>query len=100
MVDVRPVPLDGGTAVGVVVELPKTRLVSISTEHGYVMCGALDVEILNTRLADRQVVAGRAFGVRNLEDLLDAPLVDVTNAARALGVEPGMTGREALQRML
>lgn len=100
VVEIRPVALDGGTAVGVVVELPRTRLVAVATERGYVMCGALDVDVLNTRLAERRVLAGRAFGVRSIDDLLAAPLTEVTDAARELGVEPGMSGREALQRFL
>lgn len=100
MVQVRPVPLTGGTAVGIVVDLPKTQLVAIATQRGYVMCGALDVSVLNTRLAERRVLAGRAFGVRSIEDLLAAPLADVTDAALQAGVMPGMTGREALEHLL
>lgn len=99
MVSVVPVVIDGKTAVGVSVELPKTRLLAVATEKGYIMCGALDVPLLNTRLADRRILAGRAVGVRTLDELLDAPLYDVTDAAREVGVTPGMTGREALTRL-
>ena len=100
MIEVYAVPLTGGSAVGIVVELPRTRLVAVATERGYIMCGALDVDVLNTRLAARQVLAGRAFGVRSIDDLLAAPLADVTDAAREEGIQPGMTGREALERLL
>jgi len=100
VVEVRPVPLRGGTAIGIEVELPRTRLVAVATERGYVMCGALDVDVFNTRLAERRVLAGRAFGVRSIADLLAAPLADVTDAARELGVTPGMTGQEALEHLL
>lgn len=99
MVTLSPLALDDGMVTAVTVELPGTRLVAIEAQKGYIMCGALDIEVLNTRLADRRVVAGRAFGVRSPADLLAAPLVDVTNAARELGILPGMTGREALQLM-
>lgn len=98
-VEVCPICLDGKVALGFRVELPKTRLLAISTGKGYIMCGALDVALLDARLADRRVVAGRALGVRTFADLLERPLADVTAAARALGVEPGMTGRDALLRM-
>ncbi len=97
MVTVVPIEIDGKTAVGVIVELPKTRLLAISTDKGYIMCGALDVALLNNRLAERQILAGRALGVRSLEDLLNAPLHDVTEAAERLGVTPGMAGRDALK---
>jgi uncharacterized protein YunC (DUF1805 family) len=88
-----------GQVVGVEVKLPKTTLLSISTDRGYIMCGALDVGLLNTELADRGIIAGRAVGVRTLDQLLDSPLEMVTTAAEALGVKAGMTGLEALKLM-
>jgi uncharacterized protein YunC (DUF1805 family) len=96
---VTKVDLDGVEATTYTVQLPKTTLLAVATEKGYIMCGALDVGLLNTRLRERGVVAGRALGVRTIEELLAAPLADVTDAAQALGVEPGMIGREALKRM-
>lgn len=100
MVEVRPVEIDGRLAVGIQVELPKTRLVIIAAPNGYLMCGALDVQLLDERLGSRRIVAGRALGVRNLQDLLDNPLESVTAEARLLGLRPGMTGREALRALL
>ncbi|MBX6351463.1 MAG: DUF1805 domain-containing protein [Clostridia bacterium] len=99
MVTLTPVELDRFTAVGVTVDLPRTRLVALAAGDGYIMCGALDVELLDARLSERGIVAGRAVGVRSIEDLLEAPLERVTHAARAIGIEPGMKGREALLRM-
>ncbi|GAB6876727.1 YunC family protein [Thermaerobacter litoralis] len=100
VVEVRPIPLRGGTAIGVKVELPKTRLVAIATPAGYIMCGALDVRLLDDLLGARRIVAGRALGVRDFDDLLDRPLESVTSTARELGIHPGMKGREALERLL
>jgi uncharacterized protein YunC (DUF1805 family) len=88
-----------GQVVGVEVRLPRTTLLTISTDSGYIMCGALDVGLLNTKLADRGIIAGRAVGVRTLDQLLDSPLEMVTVAAEALGITPGMTGRAALKLM-
>ena len=100
MIEMRPLPLDGGTAVGVTVDLPGTRLVVAAVPAGYIMCGALDVALLDRLLASRHVVAGRALGVRTLDDLLSRPLESVTAAARAAGLHEGMPGAEALQRLL
>ena len=92
--------IDGLPVRAVSVELPRTRLVILATQTGYLMCGALDVALLDDRLGDRRIVAGRALGVRSYQDLLDRPLERVTAAARELGILPGMTGREALRRLL
>ncbi|MFD2117108.1 YunC family protein [Paenibacillus yanchengensis] len=101
MVQVVPIKLDNGeTVIGVEVKLPKTTLLTISTDKGYIMCGALDVLLLNEKLREREIIAGRAVGVRNLEQLLEAPLESVTIKAEQLGIFAGMKGAEALKRML
>lgn len=64
------------------------------------MCGALDVALLNERLKDREILAGRAVGVRTLEELMAAPLESVTTSAESIGVVAGMKGSEALRLML
>ncbi|UHA72402.1 YunC family protein [Paenibacillus sp. 481] len=99
MIRLLPITIEQHTVLGVEVLLPKTTLLSISTDHGYIMCGALDVGLLNDRLKDRGIIAGRAVGVRTLEQLLEAPLESVTHSAEQLGIYAGMSGREALLRM-
>ncbi|REK54069.1 MAG: DUF1805 domain-containing protein [Thermobacillus sp.] len=100
MIRLVPMPFEGGVALGVEVLLPKTTLLAITTDVGYIMCGALDVALLNERLRDRGIVAGRAVGVRTLEQLMEAPLESVTTAAEARGILPGMRGADALKRMI
>ncbi|SMO84654.1 YunC family protein [Melghirimyces algeriensis] len=100
MVRIQPMQVDGYQVLGVEVVLPKTNLLVVTTEKGYIMCGALDIPLLNEKLAQRKIVAGRAVGVRTLEDLLQAPLEKVTIEAERQGIVPGMTGKEALVKML
>lgn len=101
MMRMVPFVLDNGaTVLGVEVKLPKTTLLSISTDKGYIMCGALDVALLNERLSDRGIIAGRAVGVRTLEELMNAPLESVTLTAEEMGIVAGMKGSEALERMV
>jgi len=99
MLEMLPVEVNGHTAIGITIDLPKTRLVIISTGKGYLMCGALDVQLLRTRLAERGIMAARAVGVRSIDDLLAAPVDDLTQAAEAAGICRGMPGREALLKM-
>lgn len=64
------------------------------------MCGALDVALLNEKLSDRGILAGRAVGVRTIEQLLEAPLESVTIEAERLGITTGTIGKEALVKMI
>lgn len=100
LINVHPVDIHGNIFIAVSVELPKTTLLTVSNEKGYIMCGALDVGLLNEKLKDRHIIAGRAVGVKTIEQLINAPLESVTLEAEKLGITPGMIGREALLRML
>ena len=100
MINVVPIPIDDRIALGISVTLPKTNLVVVTTEIGYIMCGALDVGLLNEKLAARGIIAARAVGVKTLDELLAAPLESVTVQAEGLGITPGTIGRDAVRIML
>jgi uncharacterized protein YunC (DUF1805 family) len=100
MIRMIPIQFQGIVAIGIEVSLPKTTLITVSTAKGYIMCGALDVQLLNDKLSERQIIAARAVGVRTIEQLLEAPLESVTYEAEALGIVPGMTGKDAIMRMM
>lgn len=100
MINVHPVDIDGNIFIAVSVELPKTNLLTVSNDKGYIMCGALDVGLLNEKLKDRHIIAGRAVGVKTIEQLINAPLESVTLEAEKLGITSGMIGRDALLKML
>ena len=99
MIEMVPFEIGGNFYKGVLVQLPKTSLLMISGKEGYIMCGALDIELLNERLTERKIIAGRAVGVRTFEELLNAPLESVTVEAQKRGIVPGMIGRDAIQLM-
>jgi uncharacterized protein YunC (DUF1805 family) len=99
MIRVEPIQLDGGVAIGVMVELPQTRQLTISTSKGYIAAGYMDLPFLQQRRPERRIVAARVLDVREITDLLAARVHDCTPAAAALGIVAGMTGRAALERM-
>ncbi len=74
MIRVEPFSIGDRTVIGIEIKLPKTNFLAFTTDKGYIMCGALDVQLLNEKLSERKIIAGRAVGVRTLEQLLDAPL--------------------------
>ncbi|WP_338778229.1 DUF1805 domain-containing protein [Metabacillus sp. FJAT-52054] len=100
MVTISPIVIDGQMFTAVTVKLPKTNFMAISSEKGYIACGALDVALLNDQLKDREILAGRAVGVRTIDQLLHAPLESVTFEAQRCGIHAGMTGRDALLLMI
>ena len=99
MVELKPVEINNRMFTAISVKLPKTNLLVVASERGYIMCGALDVALLNEKLADRNIIAGRAVGVKTIEDLLSAPLESITVGAEKLGIHKGMIGRDALLYM-
>ncbi|MFT8323486.1 MAG: DUF1805 domain-containing protein [Bacillus sp. (in: firmicutes)] len=100
MVDVFPITIEDQTFIGISVQLPKTNLLVIKSDKGYIMCGALDVALLNEKLKDRKIIAGRAVGVKTIEQLLEAPLESVTIEAQEYGIYKGMAGKDALLKMV
>ena len=74
MIESMPIEIAGRMFTAISVKLPKTNLLIVTSERGYIMCGALDVALLNEKLADRNIIAGRAVGVKTINDLLEAPL--------------------------
>lgn len=100
MIDLSPIKIEDHTFLSVSVVLPKTNLLVVTNDKGYIMCGALDVALLNEKLKDRKVIAGRAVGVKTIEQLLEASLESVTYEAEALGIHKGMIGKDALLKMV
>lgn len=99
LIEHQNISIDGRLFHAVTVKLPKTTLLTVSNDTGYIMCGALDVGLLNQVLADRKIVAGRAVGVKTIDQLLAAPLESVTREAEQYGITAGMIGSEALLKM-
>ncbi|WP_301108116.1 DUF1805 domain-containing protein [Sporosarcina sp.] len=100
LIENQTIIINGETFQAVTVKLPKTTLLTVSNDTGYIMCGALDVGLLNSVLADRKIIAGRAVGVKTIEQLLAAPLESVTLEAEQLGITAGMKGTDALLKMI
>ncbi|MCD8502076.1 MAG: DUF1805 domain-containing protein [Bacillaceae bacterium] len=102
MLEMKPVIINGHQFTAVTMKLPKTNFMAVTNDKGYIMCGALDVALLNSnpKLLERKIVAGRAVGVRTIEQLMNAPLESVTVGAEELGIKVGMVGSEALLRMV
>jgi uncharacterized protein YunC (DUF1805 family) len=92
---IEQIQLGNGCALGLNFEMQKYTLLVIRADKGFLMCGYLNVNAAE-EFGD---TAAKVKGVKSLEDMLKAQVVEVTEMARELGIEPGMTGREALDKM-
>ena len=71
----------------------KRPLLVISGSKGVLACRYLSVVTFD-KLGEAGAIVS---GVDSFDDMLEAPLVSVSIAARQLGLEPGMTGKQALE---
>ena len=97
----RPLQFHNGCAVGISNRWRQGQYCTILTEAGLVGCGIYDVK---TAAEFGQAVAiARGTPQKPLvepEDLFEARIVDLTPQARGLGIQVGMTGREAVELLL
>jgi uncharacterized protein YunC (DUF1805 family) len=97
----RELKFENGTAIGISNRWERGQYCSILTRAGIVGCGIYD---LKTPAEFGQAIAiARGTPENPLsepEDLYEAKIVGVTPQAAALGIQPGMTGREAVELML
>lgn len=98
---VRPLQFANGGALGVSHRWRGGQYCSILTAAGIVGCGIYDVKTAGEFGQAVAIARGTpACPLVEPEDLFEARIVDATPAARALGIAIGMTGREAVERML
>jgi uncharacterized protein YunC (DUF1805 family) len=94
--EVEQVQLKNGTALGIKIEMKTAPLLLIKTTKGFVMCGYLNIEAAE-KMGD---TAAKVSGVKTFEDVLNAKVNALTSKAKEMGVKEGMTGKEALEKML
>ncbi|HEX5443653.1 MAG TPA: DUF1805 domain-containing protein [Pirellulales bacterium] len=90
-----------GPAIGASYRWPGGQYCAIHTARGMVGCGIFDVHVAGEFGMAVAIAKGTpAKPLVEPEDLYPAKIVDVSGPARKLGIEPGMTGLEALARLL
>jgi uncharacterized protein YunC (DUF1805 family) len=92
----QTIVLQKGEATGYCIDLGKAPLLLIQTKKGYVMCGYLNMVAAN-KLGD---IAGKVTGVKTLDDVLNASIIEVSENAKKIGLSEGITAREFLNRLL
>lgn len=94
------VQLTSKQADGYVIPLGAINLVMVITDVGMVGCGAFDVDALDGfDYPAARVKSITGSGIASIDDLLGGEVKDANRAAKELGVQEGISGREALDRM-
>ena len=97
----REIQFENGTAIGMSHRWHKGQYCSILTEAGIVGCG---IYALDTPAEFGQAIAIAKGTPENPlsepEDLFEAKIVGATPRAMEIGIELGMTGKEAVELML
>jgi len=97
----RPIQFTNGCAVGISNRWHKGQYCVIMTEAGLVGCGIYDVKTAGEFGQAIAIARGTPQNpLVNPEDLFDAIIVDATPRAKELGIQIGMTGREAVELLL
>jgi uncharacterized protein YunC (DUF1805 family) len=97
----REIQFENGTALGISNRWEQGQYCTILTRAGIVGCGIYDLE---TPAEFGQAIAIARGTPQNPltepEDLFEARIVGCTPRAAALGIQVGMTGRQAVELML
>ena len=94
------VQLTNKKADGYIIPLGPVNLVSVVTDIGMVGCGAFDVTALNAfGYPAAQVKSVSGAPIATIDDLLTGVVKDANAEATKLGINVGMSGREALELM-
>jgi len=99
-VSITSAAIKNTTASGLSVKWDGGQFIMIITDKGLISCGIIDKDVV----ARVGYAAAIAYGspekqLVTVEDLLGATISEVTVKAKELGVAPGMSGREALEKL-
>ncbi len=97
----RNLEFENGTAIGMSHRWHKGQYCSILTKAGIVGCGIYD--LATPAEFDQAIAIAKGTPANPLcepEDLFDAKIVGCTPQAESLGIQVGMTGKQAVELML
>jgi len=97
----RTLQFEHGQAIGMSQRWERGQYCSILTKAGIVGCGIYDLK--TAAEFDLAIAIAKGTPARPLvepEDLFNSKIVGVTPKAASFGIEVGMTGKEAVERML
>lgn len=87
-------------ALGLEVSWDNGQFVMIVSQSGVVTCGVVDMAVMDKFGAAIALSRGTPEKpLKTVEDLLNARILEVTSAASLRGIERGMSGKDALDKL-
>jgi len=96
MLKKQTIVFEKGEVIGYSIDLGNAPLLLIQAKKGYVMCGYLNMNTAN-KLGD---IAGKVTGVKTLDEMLNADVIEVSENATLLGLKQGMKIKDFLNVLL
>ena len=97
----REMQFKNGSAIGISNRWEQGQYCSILTKTGIVGCGIYDIDTASEFGQAVAIAKGTpANPLVEPEDLLEAKIVNATSQAKALGIEIGMAGKDAVELLL
>jgi uncharacterized protein YunC (DUF1805 family) len=100
MIEIKPLDTRSGTVLGIRISNPEApdrlAIIVLMAKKGLIVFCNFDINELDKR----GITAARVVGLSKIEDALQLNIVSTTSRAKALGVDMGMSGEEAIERML
>jgi uncharacterized protein YunC (DUF1805 family) len=97
----RALEFENGSAIGISNRWEDGQYCSILTSVGIVGCGIYNIQVATEFNMAVAIAKGTpSHPLREPEDLYEAKIIDASPRAKALGIEIGMPGREAVELML
>ncbi len=94
-VEISRISVAGKEFLGVKVDLQNAPLLLLKGEKGFAMCGYLNPQTAE-KLRD---VAVMVSGVKNFDDMLNAPIKWVSSKAKDLGIKTGAILKDELENL-
>ncbi len=95
----KSIEVANNSLIGVKVPLKGASLLFIQVKEGIVGCSYLSDEVADKIGTPLAVVSYENQVMEDIEDLLDAKVINTTQEASKLGVEKGMSGETAIKIM-
>ncbi len=89
----------GKSAIGYCENMGPVNLVFARTDEGMIGCGAFDVAVFDKFSYPAAKLKNSQGRIATVEDLLASEVIEANQAAQAIGISQGMTGKEVLEQL-